>query len=120
MDSILLVDDDAVFRDRLCRALRERGYDVRSAANYEDALNNVKAQPPTHMITDLDLSGRSGIDLAAMTHALAPATTILILSGASESQFAKVKQAGLAFLKKPADADDVLGALERARRPNSR
>jgi hypothetical protein len=38
MQSILLVDDDAVLCDRLGRALRDGGYDVRTAANYEDAL----------------------------------------------------------------------------------
>ena len=115
MESILLVDDDPVFRDRLGRALRDRGYDVRTAANYEDGLTDVKAQSPTYLVADVNIPGRSGIDLATAARALAPATTILILSGASEARLAKVKHAGLPFLRKPADADDILSALERAR-----
>ena len=115
MESILLIDDDAVFRDRLGRALRDRGYAVRTAANYEDGLIDVKTQPPAYLITDLNLPGRSGIDLATAVHALAPATTILILSGTSEGRSAEVKHAGFAFLRKPEDADDILSALELAR-----
>ena len=114
MQSILLVDDDPVLCDRLGRALRDRGYDVQTAANYEDALSGAKARPPTYLITDVNLPGRSGIDLAGAVRALAPATTILILSGASERQLALAK-GGLAFLRKPADADEILSALERAR-----
>jgi two-component system response regulator RegA len=115
MQSILLVDDDAVLCDRLGRALRDRGYDVQTAANYEEALSGAKARPPTYLITDVNLPGRSGIDLAAAVGALAPATTILVLSGASERQLALAKQGGLAFLRKPADADEIVSALERAR-----
>ena len=45
--SVLLVDDDEPFRNRLARALRERGYDVRTAGEYDTADRLVKADNQT-------------------------------------------------------------------------
>jgi two-component system response regulator RegA len=88
---------------------------VRSAVDYEDGLNSLKALPPTFAIVDVHLPGRSGLELATAAQAISPATTILILTGAGEGDLAKVKQAGLAFLRKPVDADEILAALQLTR-----
>ncbi len=44
--SILLVDDDEVFRNRLARAFRERGFDVRVAANYDEGRTSALEDSP--------------------------------------------------------------------------
>ena len=51
--SILLVDDDEVFRRRLTRAFEERGYDTRSAADYEDAVAQARHDSPELAVVDL-------------------------------------------------------------------
>ena len=45
--AILLVDDDEVFRERLARALRGRGYDVATAADHDGALAAAARASPT-------------------------------------------------------------------------
>ncbi len=42
--AILLVDDDEVFRERLAKALRDRGYEVATAADHDDALAAARAR----------------------------------------------------------------------------
>ena len=44
--SVLLVDDDAIFRERLARALRARGYEVITAGDYDAALAAARAESP--------------------------------------------------------------------------
>ena len=61
--SILLVDDDETLRERLARALRERGYDVRTAGNADQAMQKVREDSPELAVLDLKMPGRSGIDL---------------------------------------------------------
>jgi hypothetical protein len=68
--SILLVDDDAVFRDRLARALRAAGHAVRTAANYDDALRCAGTQARDCAVLDVRMPGRSGLDLAHALRAL--------------------------------------------------
>jgi two-component system response regulator RegA len=61
--SILLVDDDEVFRERLARALRERGWEVRTAGDYTSAMEAARAESPQHALVDLRMPGRSGLEL---------------------------------------------------------
>jgi CheY-like chemotaxis protein len=63
---ILLVDDDPVVRLTLARALTDRGYEVRTAADGQGAitiLDGLKTLPAI-AITDLEMAGVSGEDLA--------------------------------------------------------
>jgi CheY-like chemotaxis protein len=63
---ILLVDDDPVVRLTLSRALTDRGYEVRTAADGQSAitiLSGLKALPAL-AITDLEMAGVNGEDLA--------------------------------------------------------
>jgi CheY-like chemotaxis protein len=63
---ILLVDDDPVVRLTLARALTDRGYEVRTAADGQGAitiLNGLKTLPAI-AITDLEMAGVNGEELA--------------------------------------------------------
>jgi CheY-like chemotaxis protein len=63
---ILLVDDDPVVRLTLARALTERGYDVRTAADGQVAIMILEGLGtlPAIAITDLQMRGGSGEELA--------------------------------------------------------
>ena len=63
-ETLLLVDDDEVLRERLARAFRERGYDVRTAGAYEAAMETATADPPELAVVDLRMPGRSGLERA--------------------------------------------------------
>ncbi len=113
--SILLVDDDETLRERLARALRERGYDVRTAGNADEAMAKVREDSPELAVLDLKMPGRSGIDLLKEMRAHDPATEVLILTGYGSIATAveATKLGALGYLPKPVDADELLAAFAR-------
>jgi two-component system response regulator RegA len=117
--SMLIVDDDAVFRERLARALRGRGYDVRTAADFDQALALANDDSPEMAVVDLRMPGRSGLELTRELHRLDPATRIVVLTGYGSIATAieAVRLGATYYLAKPADADDVLAAFARGAAP---
>ena len=117
--SLLIVDDDPVFRERLSRAFRARGYEVRVADGFESAAALAHEESPEVALVDLRMPGRSGLELVRELHAVDPATKIIVLTGyGSIATAIEAMRLGAAYyLSKPADADDVLAALARSAAP---
>ena len=117
--SLLLVDDDAVFRERLARAFRERGYDVRTAGSAEEALRTAGHDTPELAVVDLRMPGKSGLELVRDLVALDPSTKIVVLTGYGSIATAvdAIKLGAAHYLAKPADADDLIAAFERTDAP---
>lgn len=113
LPSILLVDDDEVLRERLAQAMRTRGYEVRTAGNAEDALREVAKDSPEMAVLDLRMPGVSGLELLKELKAQDPATRVLMLTGYGSIATAveAVRQGAVGYLPKPADADEILAAL---------
>lgn len=111
--TLLLVEDDAILRERLGRALRERGLDVTSAPDVRTALALAAREPPEFAIVDLKLPGGSGLELVRELRALDATTRILVLTGyGSIATAVEAMKLGAAhYLAKPADADEILAAL---------
>lgn len=82
---VLIVEDDRFLR-RACEAsLRRRGFDVITAADGEEALRLVRAEPPALLLLDMLMPKLSGIELLRALRA-DPATRdvrVLILSNSS-------------------------------------
>lgn len=117
---LLVVDDDAVLRERLARALRARGFEVRTAGNYDEAVSLAGEEPPSRAVVDLKMPGKSGLELVAKLHELDAKTRIVVLTGyGSVSTAVEAMRLGaINFLPKPADADDLLAAFEKADHPD--
>ncbi len=113
--SILLVDDDPVFRRVLRRALERRGYAVSEAADVAAALDVAVANPPECVVLDLKLENESGLPLIRKLLDLDPETRILMLTGYASVATAveAIKLGAVHYLAKPVDADQVLAALNR-------
>lgn len=114
--SILLVDDEQVFRESLARAFRRRDFDVRTADGYETALASAKEDSPELAVVDLRMAGKNGLEVVRDLKALDPATRIVVLTGyGSIATAVDALRLGAAYyLPKPADVDDILGAFRRA------
>lgn len=114
--SLLIVDDDRVFRERLARALRDRGYEVRSAANGDEGLALAREESPEFAVVDLRMPGMSGLDVLRSLVQIDPATRVVVLTGyGSIATAVDAMRLGAAnYLPKPADADEILAAFERA------
>lgn len=117
--SLLLVDDDDVLRERLARAFRERGYDVRTAGDHDAALELTRTDSPELAVVDLRMPGPSGLELMRALRALDASTRIVVLTGyGSIATAIEAMRLGAAYyLPKPADADDILAAFARAESP---
>jgi two-component system response regulator RegA len=113
--SILIVEDDAVLRQRLARAFTARGYDVREAAGLPEAEAIGAAEAPEFVVLDLRMPDGHGLDLIPKLLAADPATRIVVLTGYGSVATAveAVRRGAVHYLTKPADADEILAAFSR-------
>lgn len=117
--SVLLVDDDDVFRSRLARAFSRRGYDVRGAPGAEEALALAREESPELAVVDLRMPRRSGLELLRDLKDLDPTTRVVVLTGYGSIATAveAVRLGATNYVPKPADVDDILLAFERGEAP---
>lgn len=113
--SILIVDDEDFFRDRLARAFVRRGFCVFPAADYDEAVQMIKENRPVMAIVDLKMPGRSGLDLLKAAADIHPAMKTVVLTGYGSIATATeaVRLGAFSYLSKPADVDDILNAFAR-------
>lgn len=118
--SILLVDDDDVFRGRLARAMASRGLAVREAGSIEVALEMARTESPELALVDLRLPGGSGLDLVRDLLAIDATTNVVVLTGYGSIATAleAVRRGATHYLTKPVDADEVLAAFARREHPD--
>jgi two-component system, response regulator RegA len=117
--SLLLVDDDEVLRERLARAFRERGFEVRTAKDHPEAMQKAREDSPELAVVDLRMPGESGLELLRDLKALDPSTRVVVLTGYGSISTAidSIRLGATHYLPKPADADDILAAFEKAELP---
>lgn len=113
MKTIMLVDDEELFRERLQKAFLKRGYTVYSAANYNEAMAVVAEHKPPMAVIDLKMPGRSGLELLEDALKLHPPMRVVVLTGYGSIATATqaIKLGALCYLPKPADLDDIINAF---------
>ncbi|MTH65241.1 ActR/PrrA/RegA family redox response regulator transcription factor [Paracoccus shanxieyensis] len=111
--SLLLVDDDDIFLNRLARAMEKRGFQVSRAATVAEARDIVAAKPPAFAVVDLRLEDGNGLDVVDALREAREDARIIVLTGygAIATAVAAVKMGASDYLSKPADADEVTRAL---------
>jgi two-component system response regulator RegA len=111
--SLLIVDDDRPFRERLARAMEARGFQVAIAETVRGGIAIAREKPPAFAVVDLKLEDGNGLDVVEALHDARPGVRVVVLTGFGNiaTAVAAVKFGALDYLSKPADADDVMGAL---------
>lgn len=119
--SILVVDDDDVFRTRLGKAFQDRGFEVRTAASADQAIILARQDSPEFAVVDLRMPGASGLDVVRELHAIDPATAIVMLTGYGSIATAveAVRAGAVHYLSKPVDVDQILAAFEGKAAPDT-
>ncbi len=113
--SLLIVDDDRPFLERVARAMEARGYVVNTADTVADGVKKVEASPPAFAVVDLRLDDGNGLDVIEQVRRHRPDSRVVVLTGYGNIATAvtAVKLGAIDYLAKPADADDIHAALTR-------
>ena len=113
----LVVDDDEVFRNRLCRALSQRNWEASAVASGEEALAFAGERSPDLVLVDLKMPGMGGLDVVQELRAIDSSMTIIVLTGYGSipTAISAMKKGADHYLSKPADADQILAAYESLR-----
>lgn len=118
MSEILIVDDEGNIRRSLRALLQAEGYRVRESATAEAGIAEVREAEPDVVLLDLMLPGMTGLQALPKFLEIAPATTVVMMSGeASLSHAVEATRIGaFHFIEKPLTPESVLltvrGALE--------
>jgi two-component system response regulator RegA len=116
---MLIVDDDRVLRERLARALRDRGHVVLTAAGVAEALAVADAAHPARAVIDLRMPDGSGLELVRALRDRDERIEIVVLTGYGSIATAveAIRLGATYYLHKPADADDILTSFARGAAP---
>jgi two-component system response regulator RegA len=111
--SLLLVDDDVIFLQRLARAMEKRGFDVVAVPSVSEGVSIAKKSPPTYAVCDLRLADGSGLQVVEALRGANANCRIIMLTGYGNitTAVAAVKAGAVDYLSKPTDADAVEKAL---------
>ncbi len=113
--SLLIVDDDKPFLQRVARAMEARGYVVETADTVAEGIKRAAAVPPAFAVVDLRLQDGNGLDVVEQVRRYRPDSRVVVLTGYGNIATAviAVKLGAVDYLAKPADADDIHAALTR-------
>jgi len=111
--SLLIVDDDNPFRERLARAMEKKGFAVLQAESVQKGKDMVKANKPGFAVVDLRLNDGNGLEVVKEIQSSNASSRIIMLTGYGNipTAVAAIKEGAIDYLAKPADADDVEKAL---------
>tara|TARA_Y100000389_G_scaffold29173_1_gene24866 strand:- start:3547 stop:4914 length:1368 start_codon:yes stop_codon:yes gene_type:complete len=115
---ILVIDDNADIRFLICNILKEKNYEVRSAANYDQAVLEINKRIPDLAIIDikLDKPDKDGIDLLKLITNKNKLTPIIMISGHATVQVAveAIRLGAYEFIEKPFSKEKILNYVDRA------
>lgn len=111
--SLLIVDDDQPFRERLARAMAARGFDVVAVDSVALGVEVAQESAPAFAVVDLRLTDGSGLDVVGALRDARPDARIVMLTGYGNiaTAVAAIKAGAVDYLPKPADADAIESAL---------
>lgn len=111
--SLLIVDDDRPYLDRLAQAMAKRGFRVETADGVASGIAAARSSSPAYAVLDMRLGDGNGLDIVPVIRELREDARIVMLTGYGNiaTAVAAVKAGAVDYLAKPADADQVEAAL---------
>jgi DNA-binding NtrC family response regulator len=114
--SVLVVDDQAPIRESMVITFRREGYAVESAESGEQALELLFRKPFDLVVTDMRLTGMSGMEVLTRSKELFPDTEIVVMTayGTIEGAVEAIKSGAYDYLTKPFQPEELTLVAERA------
>ena len=115
---ILVIDDNPDIRSLVSNILKEQNYEVRTAANYDQAVFEINKKLPDLAIIDikLDKTDKDGIDLLKLVTKRDKLTPVIMISGHATVQIAveATRLGAYEFIEKPFTKEKILNYVNRA------
>ena len=114
--SLLVVDDDASFRQVMMGELRLLGFDTDAVGTGEEALERVTRTEPEVVLLDLRLPGMSGLETLKAIQAAVPATEVIMLTGhgSIDTAIESIRIGACDYVVKPCPLDELQIRIQRA------
>ena len=114
---ILVIDDNPDIRFLICNILKDQKFEVRSAANYDQAVLEINKRLPDLAIIDikLDKPNKDGIDLLKIINKKNKLTPVIMISGHATVQIAveAIRLGAYEFIEKPFSKEKILNYVNR-------
>ena len=121
---VLVADDDFVIASTLSQILRLNGYDAESVASGEEAIEIARRRRPDVLISDVAMSGISGIETAKRVLQINAACIVILISGQANifNLVPKMDDQRILFevLNKPIRPEVLLERIAKLRRDRDR
>jgi two-component system response regulator PilR (NtrC family) len=113
---ILVVDDERSMQEFLEIFFRSEGYDVVTAGDVDTALAHLENDDFDVVISDIQMPGRSGIDLVHAAYELSPETVVIMITAfaSTETAITAMKEGAYDYVTKPFKVDELRIVLEKA------
>lgn len=117
---VLVVDDEALARERLLRLLSKLQPDTEclEAAGGEEALERVREHAPDLVLLDIRMPGKAGLEVAAELDTLQSPPAVIFCTAYDEYALEALRHQAVAYLLKPVRAAELARALDNAGRVN--
>ncbi len=114
--SILIADDEEVFRETTADLLRLRGFCCVCVAGAQTALSALEDQPFDLLIADIRMPGNSGLQLVEEVQRGRPGLPVILVTGAPslDSAIRSIQLPVVAYLTKPLDLESFYGHVDRS------
>ena len=111
--TLLIVDDDLPFRDRLSKSMEKKGFLVESFSNTKFTSERINEKFFDYAIVDMRLEDGSGLELIKLIKLKNPSTRSLLLTGYGNiaTAVAAIKSGAIDYLPKPAEIEQIYHAL---------
>lgn len=111
--TLLVVDDDDVFRARLSKSMRTRGFETLTAASLGDAIRVIESGSVDYAVIDLRLPDGSGLEVVDALQSNNTRCSAIILTGYGSlpTAVAATRLGATDYMAKPATADEILDTL---------
>tara|TARA_B100000963_G_C22616983_1_gene667882 strand:+ start:998 stop:2407 length:1410 start_codon:yes stop_codon:yes gene_type:complete len=115
---ILVIDDNPDIRLLVSNILKDQNFEVRTAANYDQAVYEIQRKLPDLAIVDikLDKPDKDGIDLLKLINKKNKMTPVIMISGHATVQIAveAIRLGAYEFIEKPFTKEKILNYVKRA------
>ena len=117
---IVVCDDEPLARERLVRIVKESGHEVvGQATTGTEAIAAVKAEQPDVVLLDIRMPEMDGVRCASALNELEHPPAIIFVTAYDQYAIAAFKASAVGYLLKPANKDELLEALSKAKTLNA-